>query len=313
MIPEDPHARRTRSGQQPPKPTSLRKTVHKANLARTTVTVTQGSRRSQRTVTQIASTTSLANAQKAILRELKGGSSRKRKRGDLSSSEEEGEDDHKYGAKKRVRPQKNKARSKKVSAGSDSSLTDVDEVGFEIASEISTTETNTIQTDLHSAIIIANDVGVETPSSTVIDDSDSATYTESYGASASQTGEPALTPVTTVSQELRTRSPSPASLPIGAVEAAESLEREDGAPAGAQGDARESEDSTQQISSETADGLKPAAHRAVELGSQLAALAGEAKAALWRPFISAPVASDIASLTSQSSMGGMEDEPKDLA
>lgn len=125
-IPEDPAARRTRSGQQPAKVVSLRKQVHKANLARTTVSLTQGSRRSERTQTQVASTSSILNARKMTGRGSAGG--HKRKRGDSSSSEGEAQDDVDYRSKTKVRAKRAKKGRKKSSAGSDSSLTDVEEL-----------------------------------------------------------------------------------------------------------------------------------------------------------------------------------------
>lgn len=119
---QDPNARQTRSGRQP---ISLQKKVHKANLARTTITLTQGTRRSERSVTQISSTSSLEKARKTLRQSTGTAGSRKRKRSDSSSSEEDAEDVS-YGTRRRSRTKTSKKTKQRQSAGSDSSLTDVE-------------------------------------------------------------------------------------------------------------------------------------------------------------------------------------------
>lgn len=140
-MPEDPTARRTRSGHQPT--ASLRKQVHKANIARTTVTVSQGSRRSARAQTLEASTSSIVKARKAVRREITG--TRKRKRSDSPSSEEESENDLNYGSKRKAKAKKPKKGSQKASDRSDSSLTDVEDLDYQVNIETVTFEHTTVE------------------------------------------------------------------------------------------------------------------------------------------------------------------------
>lgn len=84
----------------------------------------------------MASTSSIANARKAI-------TGKKRKRSDSSSSENEAENDVSYGSKRKTRTKKTKRANngkRKAGEGSDSSLTDVEDLDYRVTVETVTVE-----------------------------------------------------------------------------------------------------------------------------------------------------------------------------
>ncbi|MDC6636383.1 hypothetical protein OEZ81_25930, partial [Leclercia adecarboxylata] len=103
-------------------------------------------------MTQLASTSSIENARKAIRRESKSGATRKRKRNDWSSDEEQ-ED-----TRRKIRAKKARSTRKKQSTGSDSSLTDIDDFGHQVVTEVTTVETSTIETTVEGTVEEAADI-----------------------------------------------------------------------------------------------------------------------------------------------------------
>jgi hypothetical protein len=194
VIPEDPFARKTRSGAVPAPPTSLRKDVHKANMARTNLVITQGSRRSERSSTQTWSQTSIELAKKDAR------SGKKRKRNDSSDEDDE--------PVKKTRAKKQKGGKKKTNAnGSDSSLTDVEEWAT-----VASLDTSAIEASASSVI---NHPTEETDSAGVAPGEDTAIVEPSPLAVISEQApvDPAPTCMTAIEEDFP--SPLAASTPVG--------------------------------------------------------------------------------------------------